>query len=611
MGGPAIMHGLDADKYDRQYTDADLMRRIARYFAVHQRRGLIVLVAFVVLAVIQGVQPLLIADGVDALEAQGSHLPELVLGALFVAAFVQYIANRVRRQLLTWMVANVVAQMRKDAVAAAIERDLAFYDENNTGKIVSRITNDTQDFGEIVMVSSDIINQVLQLIILVAIMLERSVLMTGLLIATTPLVIAAALVFRRLARYVTRQSSRQLAVVNGTIQESVSGISVAKNFRQEGMIYSQFVEVNNRSYDINLQRGLVLALVFPVLTTLSGLGTALVVYVGAQLVFNLTISAAVWFLFIQGTDRFWFPFMNIASFWSQFQQGLSATERVFGLIDADNSIIQHDHQPAGKLEGHIEFEDVTFEYVPGDPVLKRFDLDIARGESVAFVGHTGAGKSTIAKLITRFYEFQRGQIRVDGRDIRSFDLQSYRSQLGIVPQAPFLFSGTILENIRYSKPDATDAEIEEIALSIGGGEWLETLPDGLNSDVGERGARLSMGQRQLVSLLRVLLQHPAIFILDEATASIDPFTETQIQEALDMILARSTSILIAHRLSTVRSADRIIVLREGAIIEEGSHESLMEQGGHYADLYNTYFRHQSLSYIEGARERFASQSRSD
>jgi ATP-binding cassette subfamily B protein len=243
---------------------------------------------------------------------------------------------------------------------------------------------------------------------------------------------------------------------------------------------------------------------------------------------------------------------------------------VFGLIDADNSIIQHDHQPAGKLEGHIEFEDVTFEYVPGDPVLKRFDLDIARGESVAFVGHTGAGKSTIAKLITRFYEFRRGQIRVDGRDIRSFDLQSYRSQLGIVPQAPFLFSGTILENIRYSKPDATDAEIEEIALSIGGGEWLETLPDGLNSDVGERGARLSMGQRQLVSLLRVLLQHPAIFILDEATASIDPFTETQIQEALDMILARSTSILIAHRLSTVRSADRIIVLREGAIIEAGT-----------------------------------------
>jgi ATP-binding cassette subfamily B protein len=322
------------------------------------------------------------------------------------------------------------------------------------------------------------------------------------------------------------------------------------------------------------------------------------------MVVSTAITARVWFLFVQGVDRFWFPFTNLAAFWSQFQQGLSATERVFALIDADNTIIQHDNQPVEALAGHIEFDDVTFEYVEGEPVLKQFDLDIQPGESIAFVGHTGAGKSTIAKLITRFYEFQGGQIRVDGHDIRSFDLQSYRSKLGIVPQAPFLFSGTIKENIRYSTPDATDAEIEEIAYSIGDGEWLETLPEGLDSDVGERGARLSMGQRQLVSLLRVLLQKPAIFILDEATASIDPFTETQIQEALQLILARSSSILIAHRLSTVRSADRIIVLREGEIIESGSHESLMEQGGHYAELYNTYFRHQSLSYIETAKERF-------
>jgi ATP-binding cassette subfamily B protein len=234
-------------------------------------------------------------------------------------------------------------------------------------------------------------------------------------------------------------------------------------------------------------------------------------------------------------------------------------------------------------------------------VLEHFDLHIKQGESVAFVGHTGAGKSTIAKIAARFYEFQSGDVLIDGRDIRSFDLQSYRSRLGIVPQQPFLFSGTILENIRYARPDATDEEIEAFAYSIGNGEWLETLPDGLQSDVGERGARLSMGQRQLVSLLRVMIQKPAIFILDEATASIDPFTEMQIQEAIERILAESTSILIAHRLSTVRSADRIIVLKDGAIIEEGSHTHLMQQDGHYAELYNTYFRHQSLSYVENAR----------
>jgi ATP-binding cassette subfamily B protein len=608
MGGPAIMRGLDADKYDRQYSDRYLFKRIFSYFGAYSRQSWITLATFAVLAIILAVQPLLIAEGVNALDDAGSNLPQIVLAVLFVAAFLQYGANWLRRRLLTFIIGNVVAQMRKDAVAAAIERDLAFYDENSTGKIVSRITSDTQEFGDIVMVSSDIISQMLQLVILTVLMFDRSILLTLLLLGLSPVVIAAAIGFRNMARHVTRQASRQLAVVNSIIQESVSGISIAKNFRKEAMIYDEFAVVNRDSYHINLRRGFVLALVFPVLTVLSGVATALVVYIGATLVVSQAISAAVWFLFIQGVDRFWFPFINAASFWSQFQQGLSATERVFGLIDADNSIVQNDNQPAGNLAGQIQFKNVTFEYIPGEPVLKNFSLNIRPGESVAFVGHTGAGKSTIAKLITRFYEFQGGEICIDGRDIRSFDLPSYRSRLGIVPQAPFLFSGTIMENIRYSKPDATDAEIEAIAYSIGGGEWLETLPDGLHSDVGERGARLSMGQRQLVSLLRVLLQRPAIFILDEATASIDPFTETQIQEALAMILAQSTSILIAHRLSTVRSADRIIVLRQGEIIEEGSHESLMEQGGHYAELYNTYFRHQSLDYIESAREKFSEQT---
>lgn len=605
-----IMRGLEGDKYDRQYTDKYLFGRIGSYLG--QYRGKVALLVFsvLVLALVAALRPVLIAAGVTALE-QGNpnNTLQLLIGVLLVAAVTEFALNWVRRLMTSQAIGGVVAQMRKDAFAAAVARDLAFYDENKSGKVVSRITGDTQEFGDVVLILSDVISQVVQVGILLVVMFNQSVTLTAIMIATTPMVIVAALGFRRLARAVTRQGARAMAVVNDTIQETVSGIMVAKNFRREAMIYDEFLAVNNQSYRINMRRGTVLALIFPVLNMLSGIAIAVVVYAGAALAVAGTVSVGVWFLFIQGIDRFWFPFINLASFWSQFQQGLSATERVFALIDAENTIKQHGSQPAGDLAGHIVFDNVTFEYRPGEAVLDCFDLEIKPGESVAFVGHTGAGKSTIARLITRFYEFQRGEIRIDGRDIRTFDLQSYRSRLGIVPQAPFLFRGTIMDNIRYSRPHASDAEVEEIAYSIGGGEWLETLPDGLHSDVGERGARLSMGQRQLVSLLRVLLQKPAIFILDEATASIDPFTETQIQEALDLILARSSSILIAHRLSTVRSADRIIVLRDGRIIESGSHDALMAQGGHYAELYNTYFRHQSLSYIEDARQLLTDESR--
>ena len=229
-------------------------------------------------------------------------------------------------------------------------------------------------------------------------------------------------------------------------------------------------------------------------------------------------------------------------------------------------------------------------------ILNDFSLDIPAGQAVALVGHTGAGKSSLIKLIMRFYEFGAGQLLIDGRDIRTLDLASYRSRIGLVPQAPFLFSGTVADNIRYGTPDASDEAVAAIASRLGDGSWLADLPLGLATDVGERGARLSLGQRQLVALARVLLQDPAILLLDEATASIDPFTEAQVQAALAAVLHGRTSVVVAHRLSTVRAADRIIALQGGQIIEAGDHPTLLAQGGHYATLYATYFRHQALAY---------------
>ena len=280
-------------------------------------------------------------------------------------------------------------------------------------------------------------------------------------------------------------------------------------------------------------------------------------------------------------------------------EGLAASERVFALIDAEPRVVQREQQPVERLAGRIEFRNMDFRYTSSETVLSGFSLTIPAGQTVALVGHTGAGKSSLAKLIARFYEFQGGKLLIDGQDIRSFDLADYRRRLGIVSQTPFLFSGTVADNIRYARPDAGDAEVEAVARSIGGGDWLDALQDGLQTEVGEAGRSLSLGQRQLVALARVLLQDPAIVILDEATASVDPLTEAQIQEGLDVVLRDRTAILIAHRLSTIRHADRIIVLDHGRIVEEGSHQALLQRGGHYATLYNTYFRHQSANYRPG------------
>jgi len=611
--------GLGAEKYDRKYSDRYLVKRIYAYFKPHTRRlGLIILLV-ISISLVYAMLPVTVARGVDLIRADRSlTLMLLIPGLVILISVLGWCANWGMRRLMTRTVADVLVKLASDAFQAATSHDLSFYDQYSSGKVVSRITSDTQDFGQLVNLITDVAGQFLEASVLAFILLQIDWRLSLTLFGLIPIVFLLAISFRTLARKATQQGMRAMSTVNATIKESVSGIAIAKNFRQEESIYREFNAANRTSYGVNVRRGLVLAIVFPALNSLAGLMSALLVYTGGLSAAQGIVTAGAWYLFLQSLDRFLFPIMNLSSFWTQVQNGLSAAERVFALIDAEPAVVQTAAQPVGRLRGEIEFSHVQFSYPlrggepasgarsdmwagkEADSILEDFNLRIRAGETVALVGHTGAGKSSIARLIARFYEFQGGTIRIDGRDIRTLDLHEFRRQLGIVSQSPFLFSGSVAENIRYAAPDVTDAEIERLARKIGSGEWLETLPQGLQTAVGERGARLSMGQRQLVSLMRVLAQQPAIFVLDEATASIDPFTEWQIQKALDLILENSTSIMIAHRLSTVKSANRIIVMQSGKIIEEGSHAALLAAGGHYAELYNTYFRHQSLAYVEQA-----------
>jgi ATP-binding cassette, subfamily B, bacterial len=589
--------GLNDEKYDRQYTDRELLRRIITFFRPQTKRLVLVIVLVIVLAGIGAALPVVVARMVDLLKGQPSlQAITLVSLAVLLIGVALWGLNWARRSLVVRAVGDVVLDLRTRAFRAAAEHDLSFYDQFSSGRIVSRITSDTNDFGQLVVIVTDVGSQIVQAIILAIVLFRTEWRMALLLVSFLPVIFGIAAGFRVLARRVTKRGMKAMANVNAAIKETISGISIAKNFRQEESIFKSFDESNQQSYQVNIQRGLVLSLVFPTLNALGGIFVAILLYVGGLNVAQGIVSVGAWYLFIMSLDQFFFPVLNLSAFWAQIQAGLSAAERAFALIDADPNVVQTDHQDVPPLKGKVHFDDLSFRYTDNEPILAHLNLLVQPGETLALVGHTGAGKSSVAKLIARFYEYQEGRLLIDGHDIRTFDLAQYRKQLGIVSQVPFLFSGTVADNIRYAAPDVSDSEILSMARKIGSGDWLETLPNGIETEVGERGARLSMGQRQLVALMRVLMQKPAIFILDEATASIDPFTEWQIQQALNLILKNSTSILIAHRLSTVKAADRIVVMEKGRIIEEGNHDGLLNQGGHYATLYNTYFSHQSLDY---------------
>ncbi|MER7769859.1 ABC transporter ATP-binding protein [Kitasatospora sp. NPDC096140] len=592
-----ILDGITADSYDRSYGDRELLRRIRPLFAAKGATVVLIALAVVGAAVAGAAFPLLVADIVDnaARESVGDAVLPLT-GAALGTGLVAWLLTFFQQRAVGVLVGDVVLEMRRRAFEAVLRQDMAFHDDQASGSVASRITADTQAFATLATLTLGLVGQVLMIGLLLVAMFVINVPLALVTAVTAALIVLVSLGFRWVSRRASQQQQRSLAQINAYVQETLRGIAVARNFQREESTHAGLVEVNQRWFRATVKLNRLFSGIFPLLLTLTGLGTVGVVVLGGNLLTDGSVTAGEWSLFLEALMLFWFPLTSIASFWNQFQQGLAASERIFALVDLEPAVQQSDARPVPRLDGTVEFRGVDFGYRADKPVLTGLDLKIDSGETVALVGHTGAGKSSIIRLITRAYEFGGGELLVDGQDIRTLDLDAYKGHLGIVPQAPFLFTGTVGENIGFGRAGATPEEILAAARSVAGGDWLDVLPEGIDTPVNEGGGTLSAGQRQLIVLARVMLGNPSMLILDEATASVDPLTEAQVQEGLDAVSAGRTTVVVAHRLPTVRKADRILVVDGGRIVEQGTHDALLAAGGRYAELYDHYFRHQALDF---------------
>jgi ABC-type multidrug transport system fused ATPase/permease subunit len=536
---------------------------------------------------------LAIDQGIDRHDAGAL---DVIVGLFLLSAIVYAVASWAQTYLVGWVGQRALQDLRVRLFTHLQRLSIGFYSRNRTGVIISRITNDVEALDQLVEDGlATLIQSGLTLIGVVVILFVLDPHLALLTFLVLPFLAVGAFVFRIASADAYRLTREKIAAITGYLQETLSGIRVVRAFGQERAHIQRFRELNDENRAANMTTVKLNAAYFPAVELLSALVTVEILVIGGIEAINGHTSTGVVFAFIAALNNFFDPIQNLSQLYTTYQSGMAALDKIFDLLDERPDLSDApDATPLPAIRGEIRFDDVSFQYgrasgaEDGDYALRDVDLVIPPGQTVALVGETGAGKSTFAKLVSRFYDPTSGDVRVDGRDLRTITAESLRSQMGIVPQEGFLFSGTIRENIAFGRPDATDEEIRAAARAVGADTFIDELEDGYGSQIGERGVQLSAGQRQLVAFARALVADPRILVLDEATSNVDVHTESLIEQGLRRLVAGRTAIVIAHRLSTIRHAGRILVLEHGRVVEDGTHDELLEAQGRYWRLYRDW-----------------------
>ncbi len=595
--------------------DARLMRRILVYLRPYRK---LVALAFVLifantLAVLAG--PFLTGLAIDQaiapqdrsvsppvnLPPRPENLPPILaafLGALVLAFIFRYAQNYIMQMIGQ----NVMYDLRKQIFSHLQYQSLGYYDRNPVGRLISRLTNDVDALNEfigsgLVTVAGDVV--ILLGVVVVMFLVNWQLALVSL--AVLPLILLASFFFQKLMRTTYRQQRVRIARVNAFLQENISGMLVVQLFNREKKKFDEFDKLNKDYLDANIEALRVFCYFFPVVSFLSVIATAGLLGVGSGGVLSGAVQVGVLVMMFQYTEQAFQPIRDLAEKYNIMQGAMASAERVFMLLDEEATIVDSPKpRELRRVVGDIEFRNVEFAYNPDEPVLKGISFHIPAGTSVALVGATGAGKTSIISLLSRFYDVQGGQILLDGVDVRDVKQQDLRRHIGVVLQDPVLFSGSIARNIRLLDEDISDEEVRRAAAFVNAATFIERLPEQYDYEVKERGANLSVGQRQLLTFARAIAFNPSVLlVMDEATSSVDTETEALIQDALYKLMRGRTSIIIAHRLSTIRHVDRIIVLHKGRVVEDGTHEDLMARNGYYYRLYQLQYQEQEGTPAEG------------